>query len=50
MWTKYPGLDPESNENGRGSTGTLADNFQNATDGFGLPIPRRVSLALNLGF
>ncbi len=50
MWTKYPGLDPESNENGRGSTGTLADNFQNATDGFGLPIPRRVSLALNLNF
>ncbi len=50
MWTKYPGLDPESNENGRGSTGTLADNFQNATDGFGLPIPRRVSLAINLGF
>ena len=50
MWTKYPGQDPESNENGRGSTGTLADNFQNATDGFGLPIPRRVSLALNFGF
>ncbi|WP_411280486.1 TonB-dependent receptor domain-containing protein, partial [Gemmatimonas sp.] len=50
MWTKYPGQDPESNENGRGSTGTLADNFQNATDGFGLPIPRRVSIALNLGF
>ena len=50
MWTKYPGLDPESNENGRGSVGTLADNFQNATDGFGLPIPRRVSLALNFGF
>ena len=50
MWTKYPGLDPESNENGRGSTGTLADNFQNATDGFGLPIPRRISIALNLNF
>lgn len=50
MWTRYPGLDPESNENGRGSSNTLADNFQNATDGFGLPIPRRVSIALNLGF
>ena len=50
MWTKYPGQDPESNENGRGSTGSLQDNFQNATDGFGLPIPRRVSLALNLNF
>ena len=50
LWTKYPGLDPESNDNGRGSSGTLADNFQNASDAFGLPIPRRVSLALNLGF
>ena len=50
MWTKYPGLDPESNENGRGSVGTLADNFQNATDGFGLPIPRRYSLAINISF
>ncbi len=50
LWTRYPGQDPESNENGRGSTGTLADNFQNATDGFGLPIPRRISLTLNLGF
>jgi TonB-linked SusC/RagA family outer membrane protein len=50
LWTRYPGQDPESNENGRGSTGALADNFQNATDGFGLPIPRRLSLALNLNF
>ncbi|MFN7530169.1 MAG: SusC/RagA family TonB-linked outer membrane protein [Gemmatimonas sp.] len=50
LWTSYPGQDPESNENGRGSVGALQDNFQNATDGFGLPIPRRVSLALNLNF
>ncbi|MBU6365129.1 MAG: hypothetical protein KJT01_02855, partial [Gemmatimonadetes bacterium] len=50
LWTKYSGQDPESNENGRGSVGTLADNFQNATDGFGLPIPRRVSIAMNLNF
>jgi hypothetical protein len=50
LWTRYPGQDPESNENGRGSVGALQDNFQNATDGFGLPIPRRVSLALNLNF
>lgn len=50
LWTRYPGQDPESNENGRGSVGTLADNFQNATDGFGLPIPRRFSIALNLNF
>jgi len=50
LFTKYPGQDPESNENGRGSVGALQDNFQNATDGFGLPIPRRISLALNLNF
>ncbi|MEN9510104.1 MAG: hypothetical protein RLZZ621_2667, partial [Gemmatimonadota bacterium] len=50
LFTAYPGQDPESNENGRGSAGTLPDNFQNATDGFGLPIPRRFSLALNLNF
>ncbi|WP_373060322.1 SusC/RagA family TonB-linked outer membrane protein [Gemmatimonas sp.] len=50
MLTRYPGQDPESNDNGRGSVGTLADNFQNASDAFGLPIPRRVSLAINLNF
>ena len=50
LFTAYPGQDPESNENGRGSVGALQDNFQNATDGFGLPIPRRFSLALNLNF
>ena len=50
LWTKYSGIDPESNENGRGSSGTVADNFQNSTDAFGLPIPRRISIALNLSF
>jgi TonB-dependent starch-binding outer membrane protein SusC len=52
LWlaTKYSGLDPESNENGRGSTGALTDNFLVSTDGFGLPLQRRVSLILNFGF
>ena len=52
LWlaTKYSGLDPESNENGRGSTGALTDNFLVSTDGFGLPLQRRVSLIINLGF
>jgi len=49
VWTKYPGQDPESNESGRGGGG-LYDNFMNSTDGFGLPIPRRVSIAMNLNF
>jgi TonB-dependent starch-binding outer membrane protein SusC len=52
LWlaTKYSGLDPESNENGRGSTGALTDNFLVSTDGFGLPLQRRVSIILNFGF
>jgi hypothetical protein len=52
LWlaTKYSGLDPESNENGRGSTGALTDNFLVSTDGFGLPLQRRVSLIVNLNF
>lgn len=52
LWlaTKYSGLDPESNENGRGSTGALTDNFLVSTDGFGLPLQRRVSLVVNLNF
>lgn len=50
LWTKYSGLDPESNENGRGAVGGVDGNFLVSTDGFGLPIPRRVSLAINLGF
>ena len=49
LFTKYPGQDPESNESGRGGGG-LYDNFMNSTDGFGLPIPRQLSLALNLNF
>jgi hypothetical protein len=52
LWlaTKYSGLDPESNENGRGSTGALTDNFLVSTDGFGLPLQRRVALVVNLNF
>lgn len=52
LWlaTKYSGLDPESNENGRGSTQGADANFLVSTDGFGLPLQRRVSLIFNLGF
>lgn len=52
LWlaTKYSGLDPESNENGRGSSGALTDNFLVSTDGFGLPLQKRFSLIFNLGF
>ena len=50
LWTKYSGLDPESNENGRGALNGVDGNFLVSTDGFGLPIPRRFSLAINLGY
>jgi TonB-linked SusC/RagA family outer membrane protein len=51
LWTKYTGMDPETNENGRqvGNEGQY-QNFANGLDGFGLPIPRRVSLMINFGF
>jgi TonB-dependent starch-binding outer membrane protein SusC len=50
IWTKYPGMDPEANAIGRGIGGALDQNFLDSTDAFGLPIPRRFSLAFNYGF
>ena len=50
IWTKYPGMDPESNAIGRGIGSTLDQNFLDSVDAFGVPIPRRFSLAFNYGF
>lgn len=50
IWTKYPGMDPEANAIGRGIGATIDQNFQDSTDAFGIPIPRRFSLAFNYGF
>jgi TonB-linked SusC/RagA family outer membrane protein len=50
IWTKYPGADPEANAIGRGIGTALEQNFLDSTDAFGLPIPRRFSLAFNYGF
>ncbi len=49
LWTKYPGVDPETNAIDR-SASTLDQNFLASTEAFGVPIPRRFSFALNLGF
>jgi TonB-linked SusC/RagA family outer membrane protein len=52
LWTKYPGVDPEVNvysRNAAGSGGT-DQNFGEAIDAFGLPLPMRFSLAVRLGF
>ncbi len=50
IWTKYPGMDPEANAIGRGIGGALDQNFLDSVDAFGVPIPRRFSLAFNYGF
>jgi hypothetical protein len=48
--TKYPGVDPEANQGGRGNGSTFDQNFADAIDVFGLPLQRRFSLAVRLGF
>ncbi len=54
LFTGYSGTDPETNQAGRGgNTGanaTFDQNFAEAVDVFGLPLQRRFSLSLRLGF
>lgn len=50
LWTKYSGLDPEINSISRTATASLNSNLQESIDSFGLPLPRRFSIAVNLGF
>jgi TonB-dependent starch-binding outer membrane protein SusC len=53
LWTKYPGTDPEINFNGTSNSlaaGQTDNNFYEASDTFGLPIPRRLTFSARLGF
>jgi hypothetical protein len=54
LFTGYSGVDPETNQAGRGgNTGanaTFDQNFAEAVDVFGLPLQRRFSLSVRLGF
>jgi hypothetical protein len=53
LWTRYPGTDPEANERGVSSSlaaNQLENNFYDASDTFGLPLPRRFSLSVRLGY
>lgn len=53
LWTKYNGLDPETNAIGRPDTsaGTSVDsNYLDSVDAFGFPIPRRFGLSVRLGY
>jgi outer membrane receptor protein involved in Fe transport len=52
VWTGYQGVDPEANAIspfGAG-TNTIDNNFLQATDAFGVPIPRRFAFTINYGF
>jgi TonB-linked SusC/RagA family outer membrane protein len=54
LFTNYSGVDPETNQAGRGgNTGanaTFDQNFAEAVDVFSLPLQRRFSLSVRLGF
>nr|MBA3560377.1 hypothetical protein [Gemmatimonadaceae bacterium] len=51
LWTKYTGTDPENNAVGRGGgEGGLSENFLDAVDAFGFPLPRRFSFAVRLNY
>jgi TonB-linked SusC/RagA family outer membrane protein len=52
LWlaTKYQGADPELSYAGRQPGGGTLANFRDASEAFGLPVPRRFSLQVNFGF
>jgi TonB-linked SusC/RagA family outer membrane protein len=50
LWTPYSGSDPEIAYAGRQAGGGVLGNFNDASDSFGMPVPRRISIQLNLGF
>jgi hypothetical protein len=53
LWTRYPGTDPEINFNGTSnslSSNQIDNNFYDASDTFGLPIPRRFTFSVRAAF
>ena len=55
LWTKYSGADPEINLFGRNAGIepdflTPAQTFATSLDAFGLPLARRYSFAVRMGF
>ncbi len=52
MNSAYTGMDPEVNIIGRGGAGTnqLSNNFLSSVEGWGIPIPRRITFSARLGF
>jgi TonB-linked SusC/RagA family outer membrane protein len=50
LWTGYTGIDPEQNSIGRGGSVTLRDNnYLDAVDGWGVPLPRRFTFSVRFG-
>lgn len=51
LWTRFSGIDPETNAIGRLSAGSSLDNnFLTGVEAFGIPLPRRYTFKLNFGF
>jgi TonB-dependent starch-binding outer membrane protein SusC len=50
LWTGYTGIDPEANAIGRTGAGGLDNNYLDAVDAFGFPLPRRFGLSVRLGY
>lgn len=49
LWTPFDG-DPEVNEVGRGAGNSLDQNFLRGVSTLGVPIPRRFTISINMGF
>jgi TonB-linked SusC/RagA family outer membrane protein len=50
LFTKYSGADPELAYAGRQPGGGTTANFRDASEAFGLPVPRRFSLQISAAF
>ncbi len=50
LWTPYSGSDPEIAYNGREANAGTLGIFNDASDSFGMPVPRRFSIQFSLGF
>ena len=50
LWTPYTGSDPEITYGGRQPGGGVEANFNDSNDSFGMPIPRRYGIRLNIGY
>jgi hypothetical protein len=50
LWTNYSGSDPEISYAGREPGGGVTANFNDSNDSFGMPVPRRYAIRVNLGY